>query len=624
MAEREGLHFFSALLLPSQRIAIDLRCPDTKIYQDSEGRWLSPGEMDRLNHSILYHQPRLKFVPPLQSFTRSRRQKYTMRSQKTKHKHMQLDSRISAKIKWNNMMKTFLCVMVRCYITNWKSFTAVFNLAFAKNLEACGFTDGTRMQPLRSQWQHLKHWKDSIWICVNKTPLAQWAGLSLFVEMIDRVAHGKVRLFAQRGVNIPHLIAMGKEARLECISSSSSATPSRPRVQQTPPETPVQIEPPIPSQLPPASVVPDTPIPPTTVREPAPSESLTPTHSSSQSAAHFNVTPSPPLSRPQDIRPDATPPPLLFRFWDEKSGGVNSANKFIAGMWDADINTIPDHSTVHPRIMSTLLRMHLTRINVSSAFISLSTSPLGVFHRALKAGTANISILDTSKIDHSQLFCVFPILRNEPIMYGNEGKSRYFGQGEWLAWGTIPSEAILTTFSTNTLFSISTEYPKIGKLLQLHVIKNAKFNRAPLVRKLGSKKVMADIQSGRCVGQFLKLLNVPQSHISAIALLFAIKWSWRSPGDKREAYLQGVQRGFISAYSLELPPPDAVDTESDDDEDPTGEYYEEHEDDDNEDGQDQDETEENSDMREGITELAKGIVDPFATKRASIAAMLKW
>ncbi|EZF32701.1 hypothetical protein H109_02309 [Trichophyton interdigitale MR816] len=541
-------------------------------------------------------------------------------------KHTQIDWRMSAKIKWNSMMKTFLCVMVRCYTPDWEKFTDLFNIAFANNLKACGFHDGTRTQPLRSQWNHLKHWKDPIWICVNGTPLAQWVGLSLFVEMIERTAHGKVRLFAQRGVDIPHLLAMGKEARLERISSSSSTTPTQTRIQQTPPESPIQIISPVRPQLPPTPHVSDSPVPPLLARENLPSEMLTPTQSPSKSAS-YNLTPSSSLPSPlQSVRPDVTPPPLLFRFWDENSGGMNSADKFVAGMWDLEDSTIPipDHSTIHPRIISTLVRMHLTRINVSSAFISLSTSPLGVFHRALRAGKANISILDTSKMKQSHLFSVFPFLRHEPIMYGSDGKCRYFGQGEWLVWGVIPSEAILTTFSTDTLSSISTEYPSIGKLLQLHLIKNAKFNRAPLVRKLGSKNIMADMHSGRCMGQFLKLLNVPQSHISTLAMLFATKWSWRSPGDKRAAYLQGVQRGFISAYSLKLPPPDAEDTENEQEEDATGQYYEELESDREDESTEVDcQDEVQNDARDDV-DLASGVADPFSMKRASIAAMLKW
>lgn len=521
-------------------------------------------------------------------------------------------------------MKTFLCVMLRCYTLDWEKFTEVFYIAFENNLKACGFHDGTRTQPLRSQWNHLKHWKDPIWICVNSTPLTQWAGLSLFVEMIECTAHRKVRLFAQRGVDIPHLLAMGKEARLERISSLST-TPTRTRIQQTPPESPVQIISPVRSQLPPTPESNST-VPPPLAREHLSTEALTPAQSPNQSI-NYNSTssssPSPLLPSPlQSVRPDITPPPLLFRFWDENSGGMNSANKFIAGMWDQDTTApIPDHSTIHPRIVSTLVRMHLTRINVSSAFISLSTSPLGVFHRALRAGKANISILDTSKMNQSHLFSVFPFLRHEPIMYGSDGKSRYFGQGEWLVWGIIPSEAIITTFSTDTLFSISTEYPSIGKLLQLHLIKKAKFNRAPLTRKLGSKNVMSDVHSGRCMGQFLKLLNVPQSHISTLAMLFATKWSWRSPGDKRAAYLQGVQRGFISAYSLKLPQPDAEDTESEQEEDATGQYYEELESDREDEVDCEDEAQ--YDAGDGV-DLASGAADPFAMKRASIATMLKW
>lgn len=520
-------------------------------------------------------------------------------------------------------MKTFLCVMVRCYTPDWGKFTDLFNIVFANNLKACGFHEGTRIQPLRSQWNHLKHWKDPIWTCVNCTPLAQWAGLSLFVEMIERTAHGKVRLFAQRGVDIPHLLAMGKEARLERISSSST-TPTQTRIQHTPPESPIQTTSPVRSQLLPTPVS-DSHVPPPPAREYLPSETPTPAQSPSQSA-HYNSTPPSSLPSPlQSVRPDVTAPPLLFRFWDENSGGVNSSNKFVAGMWDQDATTpIPDHSTIHPRIISTLVRMHLTRINVSSAFISLSTSPLGVFHRALRAGRANISILDTSKMNQSHLFSVIPFLRHEPIIYGSEGKSRYFGQGEWLVWGVIPPEAILTTFSTDTLFSISTEYPSIGKLLQLHLIKNAKFNRAPLIRKLGSKNIMADMHSGRSVGQFLKLLNVPQPHISTLAMLFATKWSWRSPGDKRAAFLQGVQRGFISAYSLKLPPPDAESTESEQEEDATGQYYEELESDREDESAEFDcQDEVQKDAGDDI-DLASGVADPFATKRASIAAMLKW
>ncbi|KAM5442862.1 hypothetical protein MferCBS31731_002248 [Microsporum ferrugineum] len=493
-----------------------------------------------------------------------------MHSQKIRH--VQLNSRESAKIKWNEMMKTFLCVLVRCYVLNWEKFTAAFNLAFAESLRAYGLRNGTRSQPLRSQWHHLKHWKDDIWLCVNNTPPAQWAGISLFVEMIERVTRGKIHLLARHGVDIQHLVEMGKNARLRCHADQCP-------VQQTPPKSP-------------SRAVPASAIPPPAARE----------------------LPTPSLSPDQSVRPKIIPPPLLFRFWTSNSGGINSVNKFVGGMWAEDLGVpIPDNSLIDTRIISSLIRTHLTRINVASAFISTSTSPLGVFHRALKERKAQISILDTSKISLTQLYPAISYLRYDPIQYGTQGKGRYFGQGEWLVWGAIPPEAILTTFSTSTLFSISSEYPSIGKLLQLHVIKDAKFNRAPLGRKLRSKNVVADIQSGRYMGQLLKLLNVPQSHIAALSMLFAVKWSFQSPGDKRASYLQGVQRGYISAFGLDIP---LNTTETDEEnEDPAGEYYED------EDGGEDDEGDlDYNDAREVTPDP---VVDSFAVKRATITSMLR-
>ncbi|KAF3480636.1 uncharacterized protein GIQ15_05983 [Arthroderma uncinatum] len=128
------------------------------------------------------------------------------------YSHTALNPRVSPKIKWDDYMKLFICILYRVYVANWAKFTRLFNYAFAESLLAAGFTDGTRAGPLVSQVSHLKHWKDRIWTRVYDTHPNQWVRLAMFVETIELVAErGHIRLTVCSGIDIQRLEECGQD-----------------------------------------------------------------------------------------------------------------------------------------------------------------------------------------------------------------------------------------------------------------------------------------------------------------------------------------------------------------------------------------------------------------------------
>ncbi|KAJ5385076.1 hypothetical protein N7517_002987 [Penicillium concentricum] len=228
-------------------------------------------------------------------------------------------------------------------------------------------------------------------------------------------------------------------------------------------------------------------------------------------------------------------PPLLFRWSNRDSQGVNSKARFLAGAF-RDSEWFDPENIPESRFES-FFRSHVTKEKVSTPFISTFQAPLAPLHRAIAGQNgALLTVIDTSKLK-TKVFYACPLaIRTRTLVIGG-----WKGYGEYLIWGTIPTEAIAYTVEISSLQQIAQSHPDINRLLQLPLISNAPRCNDKLREMLALKR-KSTFQSGRTLGKLLTLLQVPATYWENLAYEFAKAWGWRQ---KREIDL--FQNGVRTA-----------------------------------------------------------------------------
>jgi hypothetical protein len=226
-------------------------------------------------------------------------------------------------------------------------------------------------------------------------------------------------------------------------------------------------------------------------------------------------------------------PPLLFRWWNRDSQGLNSKNQFLAGIFRHRERFDPKDITGTE--FKAFFRRHVTKQEVATPFISTFSFPLAPFHRALTGQKgAMVSIIDTSKVT-SKIFYAHP-LAAQTRTFTHSWK----GYAEYLVWGQIPAEAIVSTLDINSVGLIAQLNRDINRLLQPLIIGkmlrcNQKLRDILAIRRKGK----SSFRCGLTLRKLLVLLQVPRAYWQDFASKFAHCWGWKYAQEKRE-FLDGV------------------------------------------------------------------------------------
>ncbi|CAL5870091.1 uncharacterized protein PFLUO_LOCUS4325 [Penicillium psychrofluorescens] len=225
-------------------------------------------------------------------------------------------------------------------------------------------------------------------------------------------------------------------------------------------------------------------------------------------------------------------PPLLYRWFNAHSQGVNLEVRFVSGLFENVFPEIYGPGDIPEEQFNACIKRHITKAKVKSPFISTFATLLGPIHRALRAGAdAVVSIIDSSKLD-TAAFSAKSIVINSGIQF-----KRYKGYSEFLIWGYVPKEAIVTTFKVSDLETIASTHCQIGQLLQLSKIRKED-NIRPSLRAILAKS-FPSLEAGQIVGKLLECLQIPDAYRTDVALTLAKSWKWRLEEPKAH-FLRGV------------------------------------------------------------------------------------
>ncbi|PWY78533.1 hypothetical protein BO94DRAFT_180611 [Aspergillus sclerotioniger CBS 115572] len=454
------------------------------------------------------------------------------------------------KNRWSWEQRTFLCCLHEYFRRDRKVFKDIFNHVFESQVKECGLVDGISWRALDSQWRELERFSYPEWREVHQASLSGNRRWRPILAQIKRAARDLGLHVVQKYIDenytpsfrpTPTPPANVRDAQSPSNSVIQSLEGMVARGEQEQPE----------SEL----------IGPTQnnaslcngggkvclwcAQEQATNEEISEQTSSSRTKSSNSV------------------PPLLYRWSNIDSQGVNSKKLFLAGLF-ADGREYFSPEDISSEEFSQYFLIHAYIEEKPTPFISTFTSMLSPVHRALRGKEgAIISIIDTKKLD-TALFSAHDNYRTRNLRIRG-----YNGGGEWLVWGRIPSAAIICAVKISTIQQLAAQHFEIGKLLQLAKIASHKFNRKKLHEDLARGAGNLDRASGFAIGKFLVSIGLPLKFRKDVSEGLVRSWRVKRTGSW-DTFYEGLDAGYglnsrpFSARSNEAGSPEPVSYESSD------------------------------------------------------------
>ncbi|RAH44029.1 uncharacterized protein BO95DRAFT_322462, partial [Aspergillus brunneoviolaceus CBS 621.78] len=402
-------------------------------------------------------------------------------------------------ISWDSEKRKFLCCLYRFWDRDINAYKAVFDAVYRDDLRNAGFRDGAPKERLRGQWHHLKSRVLPDWVDIHLSPFDKDGRWAPFIATIRRTLRSlDIRLRENTGVD---------EVVDEYITHEIEEKPADVSVHED-----------------------------RTLCKYGDKECFWCVQERIMEITNRRGN--------TRLREDGIPP-VLYRWSNVDSQGINTKNLLVAGLFD-DWDRYFSPNTIRPEKFVEYFRKHVHREEVPSPFISTFMSMLSPVHRAIrnKEG-ALISVIDTKGLDF--VYSARDLFRTHKVRVG---KSFYNGAGEFLIWGKVPSSNIICSFKVSTLEQIADEHKDIAELLQLDTIATYKCNRHALKAALSQRGHYSDHTSGNIIGKLLSLLQVRYEYSDEIGRGMFYSWRlrylWRlrksdNPG---EAFYEGIRTGY--------------------------------------------------------------------------------
>ncbi|PLB45511.1 hypothetical protein P170DRAFT_413787 [Aspergillus steynii IBT 23096] len=230
-------------------------------------------------------------------------------------------------------------------------------------------------------------------------------------------------------------------------------------------------------------------------------------------------------------------PPLLYRWSNVDSQGVNSRRFYQAGLFAEGTEYLHPHELPQGEFHR-FVENHVRISKSLSPFISTSRTILAPMHRALRNGEgAIVSIIDQKKLN-TPIYCAQTLVKTLKLKF-----KFYNGAAEYLVWGSIPKSAIVCSFKASSLLKISRENPEIEDFLQFENMLSFSRTGLALHQILGSGPGSLDYQTGATIGRLLFKLEVPYEYCKNVSQGMFYSW-WMKRRGTWEDFHRGVEDGY--------------------------------------------------------------------------------
>ncbi|KAK3617377.1 hypothetical protein LTR56_025321 [Elasticomyces elasticus] len=206
---------------------------------------------------------------------------------------------------------------------------------------------------------------------------------------------------------------------------------------------------------------------------------------------------------------------LFFRYWNDKSFGSNSENGFIAGRFE-------ENNVVGPPPKSTDLRWEDLEIHIGdkkrhSPYISVSNCLLWLLRKALKETNAGarggkIALISVDALDRNVIYHLPPfhrqLTKRFPFL---SGKWRYVGTQEFIVWHEIPKEAIISTFSVDSLAEACDRIPRLHDLMRMEIIAGRTDLKTKIMSALTEDRIKLNTNIAVAIAQLCRIFGLSGS-----------------------------------------------------------------------------------------------------------------
>ncbi|OGM40487.1 hypothetical protein ABOM_011005 [Aspergillus bombycis] len=240
-------------------------------------------------------------------------------------------------------------------------------------------------------------------------------------------------------------------------------------------------------------------------------------------------------------------PPILYRWSNIESQGINSTKLFLAGLFIDELDYFAPND-INTKEFEQHVVNHTRPAKVPTPFISTFRSMLAPVHRAIKHKEgAIITMIDSKKLQ-TQVYSAQKLVRKVGLKVG-----KYNGGGEFFIWGKVHRSAIISSFKVSSLLQIASEHPHIESILQLDTIGTYEKAGRSLHQVLAKGPGQLDHQSGLIIGELLARLQVPQQYCHSVGQGIAYSWRLNTQKGSWQEFIGGVYSGYSSLSEINNP-----------------------------------------------------------------------
>ena len=259
-------------------------------------------------------------------------------------------------------------------------------------------------------------------------------------------------------------------------------------------------------------------------------------------------------------RPLAEVPKLAFRFHDDTRATQCSSKGFRAStLNDTEIMVTPSPSRASAKFCDAAYT-HLKPVPQPSPFVSVWQSLLPALHRGLRSqANPMIVIINLQHLYESQtsqipdVHAASSVTRQLNLRKLQGYGIHFWGWGEWLIWGSIPSEYFLAKFTIADFRQHLLVNPELIRVLRLKDIESAK-NSKTYTERVRTKPAITNAKTGNAIGQFLAFIGLNRPFIHETSLHIARVWRfqhWEDTAHQR-FYLTEVYTAYEAFLGDEL------------------------------------------------------------------------
>ena len=254
-------------------------------------------------------------------------------------------------------------------------------------------------------------------------------------------------------------------------------------------------------------------------------------------------------------------PRYAYRAVNSNSQGVNSPRGLRAGRFKNSV-TIPPSPDTQSRAYCNDVLSHINSVPTGlSPFISVTRNLLRALQHGCKtAANFSIIVIDLHKVEELDT-------KDEPFFervqsvksLRLDSPDGYFGSGEYVIWGEVKRDAIVSHRSIAQIRSDMLNGGN-GAPFCIEIIGSSRSSTSAR-NQIKKAHTPLTLDTGKAVGNFLRALRIPRKHLDDAVYSIITDWcfnaarggTWR----KNHAFMKGVREGFrtdtVGTFQLKKP-----------------------------------------------------------------------